>query len=122
VGLDLSAPFGPSTIEQSHAAWPKCGQCSPRLARLPKYLRPAVMMGGIWYPVESLALVGRERATELHEKYSLVIEAECHGERETCAIKIPDWYGEGKVNELLSHVIFFRRRGGIEMRTTRGMQ
>lgn len=94
--IDLTAPFGPSHIEQSTKAWPKCGRCSARLRRP--------------YPVEVLGLVGRERSKDLHGKYVLILEAECHGDKQTGALAIPDWYSEGKEIELMSKAVFFNRK------------
>lgn len=111
MAIDLSAPFGPIAIEQSTKAWPKCARCSARLKRP--------------YPVESFGVVGRERSRELHGRYVLIVEVECHGETQHGGLPIPDWYTDGKVIELMSKSIFFVRRGPgaytHEYRDLRGM-
>lgn len=122
--IDLSAPFAASNVEASAQAWPKCWPCSQRLAKLPNWYKPPVMgrgPGAIWYPVESLEWVGRDKPKELHDRYRLVVAVECHGAKETAAFAIPDWYTDGKVWEMLSHAIFFKRIGSVEMRTTRNL-
>lgn len=120
---DLSAPFAASHLDTSHRSWPKCHRCSVRLETAPRWMQAAAgLTRAGWYPVEVYGLLGRERATMLNERYKLIIEASCHGEHEVTKLPIWRWYPEGKVVELVSNVVFFKRPGGIEMRTMAGLE
>lgn len=96
MGIDLGAPFV-MHHEATTASWPLCYKCSKALQRP--------------FPVESMALVGRERPTQLGEKFKVVVEVECHGDKMTFELSHPAWWGEANLHDALGQCAAFHKNG-----------
>ncbi len=96
MGIDTSFALS-GIVESTPKSWPVCDRCTKRLQRR--------------YPVETFGIESRERAKSLGMRETLVLVAECHGQREFADVEIPAWMTEAKMLRLFSKLLFFQHGG-----------
>lgn len=99
--------FTPAT-DTTVKSWPTCARCTEKVGEamcMELNERPT-------YPVEGYGLEA-DRPRKLGCKFRVVVNAECHGMKQSAGFDVPEWWSDGFIQDAIAQLVFFSRSSAM---------